>query len=192
MFQLSPLVVSPEILVAKGVGEKWPMNFAWNARLPRSIQGSFTCRKSTTWDRRLYFPSVGRRAEDFFALKNPTASAGFEPSNLGTKGQHATSRPPKPILFVLGRVLFSLSCEIWHHYYCLTFSTKPTDALVSKFILVQNSVSGSSYTHHQELATVHWTLVYVIQDWRAWSSWNCSSILILQASCVTCVSAKIQ
>jgi len=33
----------------------------------------------------------------FFALKNPTASAGFEPTNLGTKGQHATSRPPKPI-----------------------------------------------------------------------------------------------
>jgi len=32
----------------------------------------------------------------FFALKNPTASAGFEPANLGTKGQHATSRLPKP------------------------------------------------------------------------------------------------
>jgi len=31
-----------------------------------------------------------------FALKNPTASAGFEPTNLGTKGQQATSRPPKP------------------------------------------------------------------------------------------------
>jgi hypothetical protein len=34
----------------------------------------------------IYFPSEGRRAEDFFALKNPTASAGFEPANLGTKG----------------------------------------------------------------------------------------------------------
>ena len=32
----------------------------------------------------------------FFALKNPRASAGFEPANFGTKGQHATSRPPKP------------------------------------------------------------------------------------------------
>jgi hypothetical protein len=28
-------------------------------------------------------------------LKNPTASAGLEPANLGTKGQHATPRPPK-------------------------------------------------------------------------------------------------
>jgi hypothetical protein len=41
--------------------------------------------------------SEGRLAEDFFALKNLTASAGFEPANLGTKGQHATSRPPKPM-----------------------------------------------------------------------------------------------
>jgi hypothetical protein len=34
----------------------------------------------------------------FFALKNPTASAVFEPANLGTKGQHANSRPLKPLL----------------------------------------------------------------------------------------------
>ena len=33
----------------------------------------------------------------FFVLKNPTASVGFEPANLGTKGQHATSRLPKPL-----------------------------------------------------------------------------------------------
>ena len=64
-------------------------------RLPR--MPSFTCRNNATWDKRLYFPSEGRRAEDFFALKNPTASAVFEPANLGIKGQHATSRPPKPL-----------------------------------------------------------------------------------------------
>ena len=33
-----------------------------------------------------------------FTLTNPTASAGFEPANLGTKGHHATSRPPKPLI----------------------------------------------------------------------------------------------
>jgi hypothetical protein len=32
-----------------------------------------------------------------FRPKNPTASAGFKPAKLGTKGQHATSRPPKPL-----------------------------------------------------------------------------------------------
>ena len=50
-----------------------------------------------TWDRQLYFPWQGRRAEDFFAPKNPMASAGFEPANLGTNGQHATPTPPKPL-----------------------------------------------------------------------------------------------
>ena len=54
--------------------------------------------KSATWDRRLYFPSEERRAEDLSALKNPTDSAGFVPANLGNKGQHATSRPPKPTI----------------------------------------------------------------------------------------------
>ena len=43
-------------------------------------------------------PSKRRRAEDFFRPKNPTASAGFEPANLGTKGQHGTTKPPKPLL----------------------------------------------------------------------------------------------
>ena len=33
----------------------------------------------------------------FFRPKSSTASSGFEPANLGTKSQHATSRPPKPI-----------------------------------------------------------------------------------------------
>ena len=77
------------ILAAKG-GTTWARNGQWilpeNVRLPRNIQGSFTCCKSTTRDKRLYFPSEGRRAENFFALKNPTASAVFEPTNLGTKG----------------------------------------------------------------------------------------------------------
>jgi hypothetical protein len=38
----------------------------------------------------------------FFALKNPTASAGFEPANLGSKGQQATSGPPKSLITRLG------------------------------------------------------------------------------------------
>jgi hypothetical protein len=70
--------------------------FCLRFQLPRKSQGSFTIRKSATWDRRLYFPSEGRHAVDFFALKNPTSPAGFEPAILGTKGQHAT-RPPKPL-----------------------------------------------------------------------------------------------
>ena len=105
--QVSP----PEIIIVKG-GNTWARNGRWilleNVRLPHNIQGSFTCRKSTTWDKRCYFPSEGRRAEDFFALKNPTASAGFKPVNLGAKGQHSNSRPPKPLC----KALRSVSCQI--------------------------------------------------------------------------------
>jgi hypothetical protein len=63
------------------------------------------------------------RVEDFFALKNPTASAGFEPANLGTKGQHATPRPPKPsiplfsiftiFLFFFCFLLLSSTCSFF-------------------------------------------------------------------------------
>jgi hypothetical protein len=34
----------------------------------------------------------------FFGLKNPAASAGFEPANLGPRGQHASCRPPKSLI----------------------------------------------------------------------------------------------
>jgi hypothetical protein len=70
------------------VGEKCPIILS-KCRIPRYIQGSFTCRKATTWDRRLYFPSERRRDEDFFFCpKIPAASAGCEPANSGNKGQH--------------------------------------------------------------------------------------------------------
>jgi hypothetical protein len=45
----------------------------------------------------------------FFRPKNPTDSAGFEPAKLGTKGQDATSRPPKPLSGRIG-LLFIFIC----------------------------------------------------------------------------------
>ena len=94
-----------EILAAKG-RTTWARNSWWilpeNARLPPNIQGSFTCLKSTTWDRRLYFPSKGRHAEDFF---HPEKSNGFGrvwTHKLVYQRQHATSRPLKPLYTILG------------------------------------------------------------------------------------------
>jgi len=69
------------------VGEKFP-EILPKCRLPLYILGSFTCRKATTWDRRLYFPSEGRGAEDFFALKIRRLRPGANARTLGTKGQH--------------------------------------------------------------------------------------------------------
>jgi hypothetical protein len=72
------------------LGDKWAGQFGLRIRLQRKSQGSFTCRKSATWDKRLYFPSEGKHAVDFFFRpKNPTASVGFELAMLGTRGQPA-------------------------------------------------------------------------------------------------------
>ena len=47
----------------------------------------------------------------FFAFKNQTTSVGFEPANLGTKGQHATPRPQKSyvetIKYIINQHLFT-------------------------------------------------------------------------------------
>ena len=76
--QVSP----PETLVVK-VGTTWARNGWWilpeNARLPRNIQGSFRCRKSTTLDKRLYFLSEGRGAEDFSPWKIRRLWPGLNP-----------------------------------------------------------------------------------------------------------------
>ena len=50
------------------------LHWAWKVRqilLKSSISawGSFTCRKSTTRDQRLYFPSEGIHTQEFYALK---------------------------------------------------------------------------------------------------------------------------
>ena len=48
------------------MGEKLPRILP-KVATSTSLLGSFTCSKFITWDRRLYFPSEGRRAEDFFS-----------------------------------------------------------------------------------------------------------------------------
>ena len=62
-----------------------------------SLLGSFTCRKFTTWDRRLYFPSEGRRAENFFARKIRRLRSGLNTRIRVPKASTLTSRPPKPL-----------------------------------------------------------------------------------------------
>ena len=82
------------------MGEKWPDEFC--LKMPdfhvtfRDLLHAVNLRHGTNG-----FTSLPKGGElrIFFALKNPTASAGFEPANLSTKGQHATYRTPKPLLF---------------------------------------------------------------------------------------------
>ena len=39
-------------------------------------------------DPRLYFPSEGNHTQDFYALKNPSTTGGFESVNLGSSGEY--------------------------------------------------------------------------------------------------------
>jgi hypothetical protein len=55
------------------MGEKCPRNFAESGDFHVTFV-FFYMPLSTTWDRRLYFPSEGRRAEVFFS---PEKSDGF-------------------------------------------------------------------------------------------------------------------
>ena len=71
------------------------------------ILGSFTCRKFTTWDRRFYFPSEGRRAEDFFARKIRRLRQGLNPRTRVSKASTLTSRPLKPLRKMLLYQFFS-------------------------------------------------------------------------------------
>ena len=52
----------------------------------------FTSLKSQTRDPQIKVPP----GEIFTSWKNPSTSGGFEPANLGFRGEHATPRPPRP------------------------------------------------------------------------------------------------
>ena len=92
-----------------------------------SLSDSFTCRKFATWDRRLYFPSEGRCAESFFSRKIRRLRPGLNPRTWGTKGQHATPRPPKPLMWAMMQ-LISLLTKIK----ICTFVTPPFSGVLNE------------------------------------------------------------
>src|SRR5215469_9211630 len=61
-------------------------------------QGSLTCRKAATWGTRLYFPSEGRRAQDFFFARKKIRllRPGLNPRSRVPEASTLTTRPPKP------------------------------------------------------------------------------------------------
>jgi hypothetical protein len=64
--------------------------FGLRFRLPRKSQGSFTCRKSATWE--------GRHAVDFFARKIRRLRASSNPRSWVLEASMITTRPPKPLV----------------------------------------------------------------------------------------------
>ena len=88
---------SSDMVTRNGNGREVADKFRLKTRLPLNFQGSLTCRKSATWDRQLYFPSDGRRAEDFFARKIRRLRPGLNPRSWVPEASTLTTRPPKPL-----------------------------------------------------------------------------------------------
>ena len=99
MFQFSPLVVfkrswQPKVeLQGREMGDEFCLKMPDFHVTFRDLLRAVNLRHGTDG-----FTSPPKEGvlRNFFALKSPTPSFGFEPANLGTKGQHTTSRPPKP------------------------------------------------------------------------------------------------
>jgi hypothetical protein len=124
------------------MGKKWPTNFTWKPRLPRDFQGSLTCRKSATWDRRLYFPSKGRRAEDFFARKIWRLRPGLNPWTWVPEASTLTTRPPMP-LATLG-TCYSVWMTVWYG----TLHTRQSSTQNNKYQVLQKPSCFSWWWAH--------------------------------------------
>jgi hypothetical protein len=79
------------------MGEKGLVNFACGSDFHVNRRGLFTCHKSATWDRRLYFPSEGRHAVDFFTWIIQRLRPDSNPRSWVPEASMLTTRPPKPL-----------------------------------------------------------------------------------------------
>jgi len=95
------------------MGEKFP-GILPKVATSTSLLGSFTCGKLTTWDRRLYFPSKGRRAEDFFARKIRRLRPGMNPRTRVLNASTLTSRPPKSLVGLSYQYKILGNARIWN------------------------------------------------------------------------------
>ena len=125
------------------VGKKWPMNFAWNDRLPRSIQESFTCHKSTTWDRRHLLLLRRKACWGFFRPENSDGFGRVWTHELGYQRPACTSRPPKPLYISWNnKCVFDwngCSETMWDQYCALinkwNFNASETQTCQNKLVL---------------------------------------------------------
>ena len=77
----------------------------------------------------------------FFSPKSPMASAGFEPANLGTKGHHATPRPPKPMPSHCAVTnLYNILYTVNTHQYISTVIQSDSVARSPKLLSIKNYV----------------------------------------------------
>jgi hypothetical protein len=81
--------------------ERWNCGREWSGDFAEmTVFTPFTCRKSATWGKLIYFPFEGRHAEDFFARKILRLKQGANPRSWVPEASMLTTRPPKPLRIV--------------------------------------------------------------------------------------------
>jgi hypothetical protein len=91
----APRYATWETSISEGrnYGREMAGQFGLRFRLPCKSQGSLTRPKSAIWDRRLYFPSEGRLAVDFFAIKIRQLRPGSNLRSWVPEASMLTTRP---------------------------------------------------------------------------------------------------
>jgi hypothetical protein len=70
------------------MGKKWPISLAYTGDFHVNVGNFLHAANLRHRTDGFTSPLKEGMLRFFFALKNPTALAGFEPANLGTGGQH--------------------------------------------------------------------------------------------------------
>jgi len=122
----------------------------------------------------------------FFRPKNPTASGGCEPANLGTKGQHATSRPLKPLHGIHRHnilktrmnypLLSAVHPSVW--WKCLlteviSSTTHPPPSLFD----TSESFNQPQQPPHTQVRTLSWSLTNRVYSLHA-TSWSRTTLTL--------------
>ena len=103
-FQLSPPGVSTRHHATAPSSERWNCGWEMSGKFCLNADFHVTFRDPLHAVKLRHgtdgFTSPPKACWGFYRPKNLTASAGCEPANLGTKGQHGICRPPKPLTTV--------------------------------------------------------------------------------------------
>jgi hypothetical protein len=109
-------------------------------------------------------------------FKNPTASAGFEPANLGIRGQHVTSAPPKlpehfsycNTLRIMRQLLVfdMLSILFWTSWSCFMFEVN-LQLLQWERLMCWNAI----HMRMAFLVNISWSLSFVLSQTAECLTW---------------------
>ena len=127
--------------------------FRLKTRLPRNFQGSLTCRKSATWDRRLYFPSEGTRAEEFFARKIRRLRPGLNPHSWVPEVLGVFSARLKAVgamrLITYGGAMPLFPLNVFMAYKRISLSYLPSHSTYGSYLNQQTRLQMTYKLHEQ-------------------------------------------